>query len=237
MEYLTSDGLNIYYKHVKGFKPCLVFIHGLAGSHESWTNQVNALKGYEQLIIDLRGHGSSSKPVNSSSYEFSKIVSDVKAIIKKEDVKDFILLGFSMGGLVSLNVPGAKKVILVNPVLGKEKFRSSFLLEAFISRYIPRGILKKFQKTNELFTYAGLLDAYATMMLRTPSHVYLSIIKNFPSVSDLRTDYKPMIIYSNKDEIVKHAVIKNSGVHNIKGHHYVIVENHDIVTRLIKDAL
>ena len=72
----TSDQQNIsiyQYGNKKG-QPIL-FIHGLGQSHRSWINQLESdyQKEFNLVAIDLRGHGSSSRPEDLKFYSSPEI--------------------------------------------------------------------------------------------------------------------------------------------------------------------
>jgi len=52
--------------------------------------------GYRVIIYDRRGFGKSSKPI--SGYDYDTFAADLDKIMKKLDIKDATLIGFSMGG-------------------------------------------------------------------------------------------------------------------------------------------
>ena len=51
--------------------------------------------------LDLRGHGDSDW-ADPPAYAFEDYASDVAAVVEKLDLRDFVLVGHSMGGMVSL---------------------------------------------------------------------------------------------------------------------------------------
>jgi len=80
----------------------IVLIHGWPLNKDMFEYQVQFLvkKGYRVITPSLRGYGRSSKPFSAYSYdEFAK---DIHQVIKKLDLHDFIIGGFSMGAAVAL---------------------------------------------------------------------------------------------------------------------------------------
>jgi pimeloyl-ACP methyl ester carboxylesterase len=93
----NSTNIDLYYEdHGKG-KP-VVLIHGWPLSGASWEKQVPVLvdAGYRVITYDRRGFGKSSKPV--SGYDYDTLAADLDKIMKKLDIRDATLVGFSMGG-------------------------------------------------------------------------------------------------------------------------------------------
>lgn len=107
MPYIVShDNLKIYYKQLNktSKKPCLFFIHGWLFNHRSFDYETDFFKKLEYRVIcmDVRGHGHSDKPKKQSYYKLPKIIEDMNLILKKEKIKKVILVGHSMGGMISL---------------------------------------------------------------------------------------------------------------------------------------
>lgn len=221
----TKDNIKIYYKIKKGKKPFIVFIHGLSGNHKSFKHQSAVLKKYSQLLIDLRGHGKSDKPKSRDYYTIPKMISDVKLILKKEKIKKFNIIAFSLGTYVASYIRADKK-ILINPLLKKEAVKVSFIIKAFIARFIPKFILKLFARKKG---YNGLINAYAKMLLQTPSYVYWSIIKNLKNINPAKITKNCIIIKSTNDEILK----QHKSDYKVKGHHYIIAENPKAINKLL----
>ncbi len=98
--YAIIDGLRIRYSDI-GSGHAIVLIHGLGGSIEAWLDTMRTLKdSYRVIALDLRGFGSSQKPVKLSSItDFSR---DVVGVMDYAGVESASILGFSMGGLVAL---------------------------------------------------------------------------------------------------------------------------------------
>jgi pimeloyl-ACP methyl ester carboxylesterase len=81
--------------------PPLVFVHGFLCTHEDWRFQLKELqKDHEVVACDLRGHGRTpGRPQECSIEHFG---GDVAALAGNLELKDFILVGHSMGCRVVL---------------------------------------------------------------------------------------------------------------------------------------
>ncbi len=216
----------LYYEKKEGKSPVVVFIHGLAGSSGSFKKQSKAIRN-AQVLIDLRGQGKSERPVGKENYTPEKMLDDVKAVIRKEKLKDFVLVGFSLGSYLAMQIRHRGKTILINPVFGKDSLKRSFIAKLLVSRLVPSWLLKLFIRSPDLSEYRGLLDLYAKLLIRTPFYVYWSIVQNLKPVHPVK---KCIIIRSTNDEIVK----GEKGDYFIKGHHYVIAENYREVNKVLK---
>jgi non-heme chloroperoxidase len=89
--------VDLYFKDYGSGQP-VILIHGWPLSHKSWEQQIWAIlqAGYRCIAYDRRGFGFSSEPWNG--YDYSTLASDLHQIITQLQLKDVILVGFSMGG-------------------------------------------------------------------------------------------------------------------------------------------
>lgn len=104
MYYITSnDGTKIaVYDYNPQGKQTVFLIHGWPLSHRIFEYQINLLTdcGYRVVAVDLRGFGRSDTPADGYSYD--RMSADVFHIVRKLCLKNFILIGFSMGGAIAL---------------------------------------------------------------------------------------------------------------------------------------
>ncbi len=75
----------------------VVLIHGFPLNGESWGKQQAALRdaGYRVIAYDRRGFGASSKA--GSGYDYDTFAADLHALMEDLDLRDAVLVGFSMG--------------------------------------------------------------------------------------------------------------------------------------------
>lgn len=101
MPSLKLDDGEIYYE-VRGSEgKWLTFIHGAYASHRWWKFQVDELsKDYRTLALDLRGHGNSSPLRNKVTLD--KLAEDVHKLHEHLGIKETVLIGWSLGGMVSM---------------------------------------------------------------------------------------------------------------------------------------
>jgi non-heme chloroperoxidase len=97
----TDDGAFIYYR-VRGSGSPLVFVHGWAMSGNFWKKQVEGISGnYQVITIDLRAHGNSSKIMHG--HTIPRYAGDVRTVMRKLQVENATLIGWSLGGPVVLS--------------------------------------------------------------------------------------------------------------------------------------
>jgi pimeloyl-ACP methyl ester carboxylesterase len=93
----NSTSLHLYYEDHGSGQP-VVLIHGYPLSSASWEKQVPVLldAGFRVIAYDRRGFGKSSQP--TSGYNYDTFAEDLHHLITHLKLKDFVLVGFSMGG-------------------------------------------------------------------------------------------------------------------------------------------
>lgn len=93
----TSPETEIYIQDIGEGRP-VVLIHGWPLSHRMWEYQVNALvrAGFRTVAYDRRGFGESGKP--GGGYDYDTFAADLHDLVEALDLRDAVLVGFSMGG-------------------------------------------------------------------------------------------------------------------------------------------
>lgn len=103
MTYLTlHDGVPLWFDDRGGDGPPLVLLQGLQfDSGYFWQKNVEPLAAANRLImIDLRGHGLSGKPM--TGYTIAQAAADLDAFIRALGLSRVCLAGVAFGGLVAL---------------------------------------------------------------------------------------------------------------------------------------
>jgi pimeloyl-ACP methyl ester carboxylesterase len=97
--------------------PPMLCVHGGA-AHAHWYDYVapGFTSDYHVRSIDLRGHGDSAW-IDPPAYLYKDYAADLDEAARKLDLRDFVLMGHSMGGTVSLlyaaTYPGRVKALVV----------------------------------------------------------------------------------------------------------------------------
>lgn len=87
---------------VSGEGDTVILIHGFVESLEIWSEIIPILnKKYRTIAIDLPGHGKSE--LFSKEISIDNMAETIHEVIKAENVNDFILIGHSMGGYVTMS--------------------------------------------------------------------------------------------------------------------------------------
>ena len=92
----NSTTTHLYYEDQGAGQP-VVLIHGYPLDGHSWERQARELlaSGYRVITYDRRGFGQSSK--SGSGYDYDTFASDLNTLLETLDLRDVILVGFSMG--------------------------------------------------------------------------------------------------------------------------------------------
>jgi non-heme chloroperoxidase len=123
----NSTSIHIHYEDHGSGQP-IVLIHGYPLSSASWEKQVPALldAGYRVIAYDRRGFGKSSQP--TTGYNYDTFAEDLHKLVHHLKLRDFVLVGFSMGGGEVARYIG--------------KYRSKDVSKAVIMGGVPPFLLK-----------------------------------------------------------------------------------------------
>jgi len=100
---MSLSHVKMYYEvHGEGNKN-ITMVHGWTESAKFWREQIPIFDKdkYRIIVLDLKGHGRSSK--NMTGYMIRNHSYDVYELLDKLGVKETIMFGHSLGGMVSLD--------------------------------------------------------------------------------------------------------------------------------------
>jgi non-heme chloroperoxidase len=117
----NSSDIELYYED-HGSGDTVVLIHGYPLSGASWEKQIPALlaAGHRVITYDRRGFGKSSQP--TAGYNYDTFAADLHKLVTQLKLRDFALVGFSMGGgevaryLGKYGSKGVSKAVFVGAV-------------------------------------------------------------------------------------------------------------------------
>lgn len=98
----SDSATGLHYQEFGSGDPILA-IHGLGASSYSWRKLKDRLPDHKLILIDLKGHGESFKP-RDTSYSIPDQAELVLQFIREHDLRNLTLMGNSYGGAVSLMV-------------------------------------------------------------------------------------------------------------------------------------
>jgi len=104
---ISSDGVEIVFNQQGKGKPAIIFVHGWSNPKSIWDDQVAYFsQKYNAIAIDLPGSGESGN--NRTNWTMEAFGEDVATVINKLNLKQVVLVGFSMGAAV---IPETAKLL------------------------------------------------------------------------------------------------------------------------------
>ncbi len=244
----NSGSIDLYYEDHGAGKP-VVLIHGYPLNGASWEKQVPVLlaSGHRVITYDRRGFGKSSQP--TTGYDYDTFAEDLRKLVTTLELRDFALVGFSMGGgevaryLGKYGSQGVSKAVILSGVppyllktpdnpegvdlsvfQGIEKAvaadRYAFFTDFFKNFYNTDVLLGK--RVSDQAVHASwnvAAGASATASLACVPTWYTDFRKDLP-----RIDVPTLVMHGNADRILP---ITASGLRTaklIKGARMVVVE-------------
>lgn len=99
---VSVGGLSLAVTEYAGEGPPLFLLHGIGSSGATWWPVIDALADRFRLIVpDWRGHGRSDKP--ERGYAISDYASDLDRLIDAYEFEKPLIMGHSLGGMVTLS--------------------------------------------------------------------------------------------------------------------------------------
>jgi non-heme chloroperoxidase len=253
MPYVTvgkenSSNIDLYYEDHGSGKP-VVLIHGYPLSGASWEKQLGPLlaAGHRVITYDRRGFGKSTQP--TTAYDYDTFAEDLRKLVTKLKLRDFALIGFSMGGGEVARYIGkygsedvSKAVVLsgVPPYLlktpdnpeGVEKSVFTGIETAIkADRYaFFTDFFKNFYNTDALM---GKLVSEQTVQASWNIAAGSSATASFECVSTWHSDFRKdvaridvptLVMHGDADRILPISAAGQRTAKLIKGAHLVVVE-------------
>ena len=196
-------------------KKVALFVHGLNQRPVKLKDLMNEFHktGYDCYLVQLKGHGSNynhnlNKNITDSKLDafknakFNDWLDDFDNVYKKikNNYSEFVVVGYSLGGLVSLNYLEINKVkvdklFLIAPSIAIHSLNYSVKFLSFIPTLVIPSLAPKTYRANK----------------GTPVNAYLSLYKGIEIFEKLSTNYiniKSLIILNENDELVSYDKTK-----------------------------
>lgn len=177
----------------EGTGESVLLLHGHTLDHRVWDDVSHDLvaAGLRTLCPDLRGHGRSDRP--SRGYHWSHHVADVVGVLAQRDITSAVVVGFSYGGGVALEMalehPGlVQRLILVSPVLPDRPFEDEFMANL---KQVARTI--RGEGLRQAMEGPWLASPLFTPSLRRPGvrDRLAAIVRDFPGADYLAESIDP----------------------------------------------
>ncbi|MCP4177802.1 MAG: alpha/beta hydrolase [bacterium] len=177
MAYIEVKDITIYYE-VHGEGVPLVLITGLGGTCDTFRAILNVLaRHYKVIIFDNRGAGRTT--VTEGAYSTRQMADDVYEFVKKLNLNQPDVLGYSMGGyivqeLVLAHPNAVNRLILSNTMAGNS-YRNSHLIETLKLMYRQNVDIKIINRF-----FAHLLYSNEFINNKENFELLMEFIDNYP---------------------------------------------------------
>ncbi len=131
----------------------VTFVHGGGGSSSIWFRQLRDFrKHFNVLLVDLRGHGKSKRPIYEKlkQYTFDKIGDEVIEVLDHLQIKSTHFVGISLGTIIIREIteryPERTKSMIMGGAIMKLNLRGQILMRlgVLLKSVIPYLLLYRF---------------------------------------------------------------------------------------------
>lgn len=218
-EKIKVNEIDTYYK-IGGEGTSVLILHGWGSKSDKWVSvgEIILKKGFKVIIPDLPGFGKTEKPeIPWKIKDYSEFILN---FVNQLNLKNFILLGHSFGGAVSVdfvvrNENRAEKLFLIGASCIRKKTARKRILFIFakvfkVFSFIPfsKKLFYKFivRKSDYQYTKGIMKETYLNIIKQDLLNVLEKI--KIPTI----------IIWGEKDDVVpvKDAKIMNQKINNSK---------------------
>jgi len=161
MPWFENDAGKLLWYEEYGSGTPIIFIHGWCMSSTVWALQRDGLAdSFRVITLDLRGHGNS--PPHSDGFHLTGCAADVIGLIEYLGIYGAILVGWSLGALIAIEVSllSCKRLSGLALISGTPQFVQSPDFPYGLSRMEVEGMAKKVHRN-----LRRALDGFFTRML------------------------------------------------------------------------
>jgi pimeloyl-ACP methyl ester carboxylesterase len=151
-QYADVNGLHMYYE-VHGTGEPVVLLHGAFSTADSWTPITTSLaKTRKVIVVELEGHGHTKDLDRPLSVD--QMSDDIAAMIKQLGLGKVDVLGYSMGGIVTMSLAihhpeSVRRAVVLSAAAGPTK-----------ETFDPSNYQQISSITPETFNFPALKDPY-----------------------------------------------------------------------------
>lgn len=258
LKFTKVNNLRVRYLDSNKKRTPLLLLHGLGGSIESWTNNIEFLSTKFRIIaLDLPGFGLSDKP--KISYSINFYVGFLEKFIKRIKLNHLFVIGSSLGGHIAIeftirNRKNVDKLILISPAgslpktfKGTKELRKYLrIVNAKSSKDVSR-ILSSIDNSMVSRSYADAV--YKRLSLPGAKQAFISALKGSATASRYNSklskiDTDMLLIWGREDRMIPLRFIRpfiEHGKSRIvileKCGHRPHVERPKLFNRIVKDFL
>lgn len=244
-----AENVTLHYTDHGSGRP-VVLIHGWPLSGRSWEGQEWALieAGHRVITYDRRGFGASSQPW--AGYDYDTFAQDLDALLSALDLRNAVLVGFSMGGgevaryigrYGTARIAGAVFAAAVPPYLYKSDDNPDGGLDDATIEQFQQGVEQDRIAFLDGFTTSFFAVGDKTDLVSEPQRQYAIQIASFASPKGTldcinafgRTDFRDnlqkvdvptLVIHGDSDAIVPFEVSGRRTHESVAGSELVVVE-------------
>lgn len=187
----AQDSVSIAYDVRGDGMITLIFIHGWCSNRTFWREQLDEMaQKYRVVAIDLPGHGESGR--NREDWTITSFAEDVKTVVESLDLKQVILIGHSMGGLVALeSAPLMPDVVIgvigIDAISNVESENQSDMMERAITAFDAdfEGTMNAFiPRMFSPHTDSTIVQWVAKSSAKADKAMALSIMRGFSEIDE-----------------------------------------------------
>jgi len=217
-KFINVSKYNVRYAESGDSANHLLLIHGLGGSAESWTNNIDAFgRHYHTFAPDLIGFGHSDKPkIQYAMKTFTNFLNDFLDTI---GIKKISIVGSSMGGQIAAEFAIAypdkvEKLVLISPAgIPPKEFKGTKELKQYVKIFDAKNLdqVRKALLPVDADQYAVTEEyvkaVYQYTMMEGAKHAFISSLKGSaisPRLANrLRTiKAKTLVIWGKDDRLI-----------------------------------
>lgn len=221
----SVDGIDVFYVR-QGKGPVILLLHGIGASSFTWRYQIPSLsKEFTVIAPDLPGFGRSTKSLDFQ-YSLDNMSQFLLRFMDQINVKDFFIVGSSMGGTLAMNMSRIsphriRKLVLIAPasqpqLVPRGADRLSWLsnwAHPFVSKKTIASIMARVNANPNMindFTIQTVLEPYSNSKESLAIFLKATRIirdKRLPGLfENLQAD--STILYGAKDKMVPLWAVK-----------------------------
>jgi 3-oxoadipate enol-lactonase len=231
----TGDFVQHYRVEGIAGKPPLLFANSLGSDLRIWDDVAARLAGSYQLIrYDLRGHGLSEAP--PPPYSGRDLAGDVVAILDRLDIREVIVCGVSVGGLIAqafaLNFPARVRALVLCDT--GAKIATAEAWQQRIDKVRADGVDSLVPMTMERWFSAGFrarcpaeVRGYSLMLRQCAAEGYVGIcaaLRDTDFRSAVRQIKQPTLVLSGAEDIATPPELGRELAGLIPGAQFFLIE-------------
>ncbi len=192
--YTSHDGLRLYARDYSGATvknknaKTILCMHGLTRNSADFEDICNELANdYRLIVVDQRGRGLSDYDPDPSNYNPLVYVQDMFLLLETLELSSVILLGTSMGGIITMMMGAMKpemvQAIIINDVGPEITEKGLDRLKKYVGKYAPVTNWEEAAKRTAEINSIAFPEASDQFWLKFAKRLYHEDDKGFPVIA------------------------------------------------------